>query len=226
VKTTRTYRGPFAERPFFSSREIETICNDALREVDLFPIHPEAVRIDRFIEKKFKITLCYEQLPEGVLGLTRFSRKGVESIVVSILLDGPSDKVTERRLRSTLAHEAGHGLMHTYLFATSSENNGLFGDFSEPASPKVLCRDKAYKGQWWEYQANQAIGALLMPYSLVNIALEPFMLKSSLGCQQFDFSREEKAVLELTKIFDVNGAVARIRISELLRSDSGGQLML
>jgi hypothetical protein len=56
----------------------------------------------------------------------------------------------------------------------------LFGDFSDPKKPKILCRDErsggsAYRGQWWEYQANKAMGSLLMPEELVIEAAKPFL---------------------------------------------------
>src|SRR5260221_12434173 len=118
MKTVRSKAGPFISRPHFKLTEIEEICATELKAVDLYPSIPEPVRIDRFIEKRFKISHEYEDLPNGVLGFTKFGRRGVEAIVVARALDGDnSGKPAERRLRTTLAHEAGHGLLHTYLFA-------------------------------------------------------------------------------------------------------------
>jgi hypothetical protein len=101
------------EWPFYEDREIEAICTDALREVGLLPTRPEAVRIDRFIEKRFGVVPTYEDLPDGVQGLTRFSQKGVREVVVAKALDDDSSTIAERRIRTTLAHEGGHCLLHT-----------------------------------------------------------------------------------------------------------------
>ena len=112
MKTLRSKTGPFLERPYFPDGVIENTCADELRAVGLLPLSPEPIRIDRFIEKRFKVTPSYEELPEGVLGLTRFNQQGVSEVVVARALDEESSKVAERRIRTTLAHEGGHCLLH------------------------------------------------------------------------------------------------------------------
>jgi len=46
MKTLRTSRGPFSERPFFTDSEIENICLDELRKSSLLPSRPGAVRVE------------------------------------------------------------------------------------------------------------------------------------------------------------------------------------
>jgi len=146
MKTFRTNKGPFAERPYYKEHEIENICTDALREVSPLPATPEPIRIDRFIEKRFWIVPSYEDLPEGVLGLTRFGRNGVQEVVVANALDGDSSAISERRIRTTLAHEGGHCLLHTHLFVLATPSQNLFGDFSEPATRSVLSASRSVCG--------------------------------------------------------------------------------
>jgi hypothetical protein len=143
------------------------------------PETPEAVRIDRFVEKHFRISPRYEALPDGVLGYTSFGPSGVISIVITTALDEEGGKVSERRIRTTLAHEGGHGLLHTHLFALGEKPPKLFEDGHD--RPEILCRDvhgaphdSRYDGRWWESQANRAIGGLLMPRALVAKAVMPF----------------------------------------------------
>jgi hypothetical protein len=142
-------------------------------------------------------------------------------------------KVAERRVRSTLAHEAGHGLLHAYLFAFNDKPLHLF-DAQSQADQKILCRDvkegegqkRAYDGRWWEFQANRAMGGLLCPKALVHDALKPFMSPvGSLGTLILDESRRADAVREVADIFDVNPVVARIRINEMFPPETG-QLLL
>jgi len=225
MKTFRTSSGPFTERPYFSDQEIEQSCLDALVDVDLLPSIPSAIRIDRFIEKKFRVTPSYEDLPQGLLGFTAFEDGRVASVVVAKALDDESSRVAERRIRTTLAHEGGHGLLHAYLFALATRTDHLFGDFSEPAKPKVLCRGEnvgssQYRGEWWELQANKAIGALLMPRPLVDQFVDQYMLTGSLGLKTFDHDRAEEAIRELAAVFDVNPVVARIRLGQLYPNNS------
>jgi hypothetical protein len=232
MRTYRTNRGPFATRPFFEPVEIDRICGDALKAAELMPNTPEAVRIERFVEKHFKVSPRYEALPDGVLGYTSFGPNGVTGIVITTALDEEGGSVSERRIRTTLAHEAGHGLLHTHLFALGEKPPKLFEDGND--RPEILCRDvhgtpheSRYDGRWWEFQANRAIGGLLMPRALVIKAAMPFCEESGgLGLPTLIEAEHERAVLELAEIFDVNPVVARIRLDDLFARADSGQLTL
>jgi hypothetical protein len=224
MKNLHTKKGPFRERPYYSNQEIERICEDALRETNLYPPEPRAVRIERFVEKRFHITPSYEDLGHGILGLTKFGSHGVQAIIIARFLDDERSVVAERRIRTTLAHEAGHGLLHAHLFGLGCQEQSLFGDFSDPHSPKVLCRDiptastkglSSYDGSWWEFQANRAIGALLLPRDLMMTAVDPFLSDPGLlGVRTLDSDRFDDAVASMSDLFEVNPAVARIRLKE------------
>jgi hypothetical protein len=225
----RTYKanvGPFTERPYYPETDIEAICTDELSKLGLLPTDPQPIRIDRFIERRF-VTPSYEDLGEGILGLTRFSKNGVSAVVVSSRLDAEGGRVSERRIRTTLGHEGGHGLLHTHLFVLSSDKQPLFGDFSDPKKPKVMCRDSNYSGQWWEVQANLAMGSLLMPRRLVEVAIAPYLAEQGLlGLKTLKSSEKLNAERGLAEVFDVNPVVARIRINQLYPEVNNGQLML
>jgi hypothetical protein len=233
MKTFRSKRGPFAEQPFFTDTDLESICADELRKHDLLPARPEPIRIERFVEKRFKVNVEPMNLGEGVLGLTKFGPSGVVGIYVSETLETERSKISERRVRSTIAHEAGHGLLHTHLFALSN-NTPLFGDFSDPETPKVLCREdrldegrKQYGGEWWEFQANAAMGHLLMPRVLVEDAVRPFLITvGHLGGKEIDPDRYDLAVRSLAETFDVNPAVSRIRLEAYYPVKANRQMML
>lgn len=221
--------GPFSKPPYFKPSQIDQICADELRKEDLLPSSPAVVRIDRFIEKRFGVSPQYEDLPHGVLGFTKFSKNGVEAIVISSALDAQGGKVAQRRVRTTLAHEAGHGLLHAYLFALDDKPLHLF-DKDSHTEQQILCRDvpneehksRSYDGRWWEFQANRAMGGLLCPRALVHEAIKPFLVPSGmLGVEVLDENRREEAVRALADIFDVNPVVARIRTSELYPAETG-----
>ena len=228
-----TQSGAFSKPPYFRPSQIDQMCADELRKENLLPSSPAAVRIDRFIEKRFGVPPQYEDLPHGVLGFTKFSKNGVEAIVVSAALDAQSGRVAQRRVRTTLAHEAGHGLLHAYLFALDDKLLHLF-DKDSHTEHQILCRDvpneeqksRSYDGRWWEFQANRAMGGLLCPRALVHEAIKPFLVPSGmLGVEILDENRREEAVRALADIFDVNPVVARIRTSELYPAETG-QLLL
>ena len=57
-------------------------------------------------------------------------------MVIAKVLDQEGGKVTGRRLRSTLAHEGGHGLLHTSLFKTGEKPKSMFDDAEE--TPRIF----------------------------------------------------------------------------------------
>lgn len=230
MKTHRTSSGPFAERPYFSDSDIDTICLEELNAQGLLPSTPAAVRIDRFIEKRFGKSHTYADLADGVLGLTTFGSRGVQEIVLARCLEDDQSKPSERRLRSTLAHEVGHALLHAYLFVLGQQKP-LLGDWSDKSKPKVLCRDSGlhtgYKGDWWEYQANMVMGSILMPKHLVQQAIQPYLQSlGSLGLQELTPADRSVAIRRLAETFDVNPALARIRLEKIVPTRSAGQLTL
>lgn len=234
MKSIRSRSGPFSERPHFQLREIEEICATELRTAGLYPSTPQAIRIDRFVEKRFGVSPSYEPLPDGVLGFTRFGAKGVEAVVVARALDLETDKAAERRLRATLAHEGGHGLLHAHLFCLGEKPKSLF-DNDGDRTPRILCREvlegprmkSGYNGRWWEFQANRAIGGLLMPRTLVEQALGEFCIEAgNLGQRMLPAGKREEAVRALSTTFDVNPAVARIRLEEVFPLKNESQLLL
>ena len=236
MRSYRASKGPFAERPVYSLQEIEDICTDELRKVKLYPDKPQPVRIERFIEKRFGVTPVYEDLPDGLLGYTKFGQKGVEKIAASNALVANGDKVSERRLNTTLAHEAGHGLLQAHLFIPGMESSSLFDGDVDTKAPKILCRQDAvaggqkrtnYDGRWWEFQANQTIGALLLPRPLVDKCLDSLLVGvGSLGVRKLMPPDREKAIRLLTDVFDVNPIVVRIRIEQMYSEKEDAQLTL
>lgn len=232
MKNLKSRRGPFTERPYFENDEIDRICIDELRAVELYPKAPSPIRIDRFIEKRFGVTPTYEDLGAGILGLTKFGKNGVKEVVIAQAIDEQNTVSSERLVRSTLAHEAGHGLLHAHLFVFSGECS-LFPEGTGTA-PKVLCRGegqqaqgKQYTGEWWEYQANRAIGGLLLPRPLLLAALEKFLIPDgSLGLKTLDIAAWDEAIQHAAGAFEVNPAAVRIRLKEMFPAERLQQLTL
>lgn len=235
MKLIRAKTGPFAERPYYDDEEIERICSQALKGVDLFPDEPSPIRIDRFLEKRFDVVPEYRDLPNGLMGYTEFSSKGVESIVVSRKLSDESDKVVQRRHSTTLAHEGGHGLLHSHLFVLRDSSLSLFSE-DDGQKAKILCREehagtidargvKQYDGRWWEYQANRAMGALLLPRALALTVLKPFFQKiGNFNLSALPSNKFNLAVQTLVETFDVNPIVAKIRLNQIIAKQESAQM--
>jgi hypothetical protein len=236
MRVYRATSGPFSERPYYKEEEIESMCTDELSKVGCLPSTPSQIRIERFIEKRFNIAVAYEELPIGVLGLIEFGPKGVKRLAVSKSLEDERSRSAERRIYSTLAHEAGHGLLHAHLFVLGEKPASLFNGDLYPNEPGILCRGEDIQGvpeqtrkkyEWWEYQANMAIGPLLLPRSLVATAVQPFLVKKGLlGIEGLDQARREEAVKQLAEIFQVNPIVVKLRLGALFPPAPAGQLAL
>jgi len=139
-------------------------------------------------------------------------------------------------LRTTLAHEGGHGLLHTHLFAFGTRPDSLFSGELDPNAPKILCRDDVQSGsnagkkppyRWWEYQANQAMGALLLPRALVEDALEGLLQRRGLlRATVLPAANRESAMRLIAESFDVNPIVAKYRLDALYPPLAEQQLTL
>lgn len=218
----RSREGPYPIRLVYSSQEIDSICEEALRAVGLLPTEPGPIKVDRFLEKYFRVPVLYEEIGEGVIGCTVFDRSGaVTGFIISPSVEADGTQSGERRARSTLAHEGGHGLLHPRLFISDVTTGSLIKSEVEQR-PRILCRQndvaaakaKPYDGRWWEWQANRAIAGLLMPKRLVTKTVAPFLDTTKL-MPDLPESQRESVARELAAIFDVNPAVARIRIEEM-----------
>jgi len=203
VRTYPARSGPFPRALHYELDEIEDACLIALDSVGLLPTTPSPVRIERFVEKRFSLTPEYrDDLPHGILGFTEIDATGPRRIVLN-----PS--LAERRLRTTIAHEAGHCLLHSVLYRTGQADAILCRDTD-------IARESAYAGRWWEYQANAAIGALLIPKPLLLPALAPHLRSSRAGGPLLPAKKATVASETLAEVFDVNPVVARLRIEGLL----------
>ena len=216
--------GPLKERIFLTERQVDEACAGALEVLGLMPKEPGPVDIDRFVENRFGF-YEFDDLAPGVLGYTKFSRNGVERVVISKELGEGTDKVSKRRVRTTLAHEAGHGLFHAPLFAVAHmDHRSMFEDVAHDDTPRILCRDvhdeadgNRPRSKWFEIQANMAIGSLLLPRSVFERSLRPYLAEAGgfLGGTRFDEKRRAEAIRDLAELFNVNPRVVRIRLESV-----------
>ena len=220
MRKVPTPSGRFAFQLYFDDvGEIDEICLEALKKQSLLAPTPTPVRIERFVEKQFRTTVRYEDLGPDNLGCTIFNSSGaVEAILVSRSLEEQNTTPARRRVRSTVAHEAGHGLLHGSLFIGDN-----FLDRGKNQR-RILCRSEdilvetqsSYRGRWWEFQANQVIGSLLLPRPLMNAFLDQSGVKpDSSGRCNLTLSERESLAKKAAMTFDVNPIVVRIRLDSL-----------
>ena len=225
MKEFRTKDGPYPLRLLYETPEIDDICLDALKQAKLLPSDPEPIKIDLFLGKYFEVPLIYEDMGEGIMGSTVFNSKGaVTGFTIAPWIEEEGTATAERRVRSTLAHEGGHGLLHPKLFI-ADQTAELFSHSSGDHRPRnFLCRSNdispsatatpKYDGRWWEWQANRAIGGLLLPRPTVRKLVATYLEETTFG-RRLKESQRAKAENEVAETFDVNPVVARIRLEEM-----------
>ena len=143
MKKPKIKDGPFSERPYYERRVIEKIAIDSLRSVGLLPASPGPIRIDRFLEKRFRVCPVYEDLPAGLLGYTEFGPQGPREVFVSRSLAESDTLPAARLVRSTFAHEGGHMLLHSHLFAVQNrpQSSSFLEKQYDVTDSKILCRE-------------------------------------------------------------------------------------
>ena len=162
------------------------------------------------------------RLGPDIEGVTIFNPKGKPSIRVAAAL---SEASRENRLRSTLAHELGHALIHNILFQRCT-GLGLFDDEVVQTDRVQACREgsmlNAGQSDWMEWQAGYVSGAILMPATQVRLIITrrfPNYIRGNIAaCGDL----YEAMVEEVRSAFQVSSEAARVRLQKLqLVRDAG-----
>ena len=216
------------DRLWFETWEIEAICDEELRKSNLAP-SPEnpIVEIERLVEQHLRAQLdLTAPLPAGVLGQTSFDRTGPIVVAVNRELTEEMEELATTgslgRWRATLAHEAGHVILHRHLYYIDPRQGQLLETHAEaPTLMRCLSRDVSFasgSSDWREVQANQAMAALLMPQDLFLQLAKKLCGEQSFGATR-KIQQDSPLATSLTKsmadAFAVSRTAAAIRLSTL-----------
>jgi hypothetical protein len=223
----RTWVGPsspWGQRLYFEPHEFDAMMDEVRTKAGQETIVPgTGVDVEAIFERVFKVVPDYGELPDGVLGKTVFHRDGRFEIILSRELSDASDSdpVARRRLRATAAHECAHVVEHGHLHLVDNLTGSLFGVALAPP-PRVLCRNDSinrpgYGGEWWEYQANRGMSALLLPKRLVANTVQDALAAEGLASMDEALRRQavEPLVRKLMDTFDVSMQLVTYRLQEL-----------
>ena len=226
MKQQQTNTGPFLRRIYYEQRDVESLCSTALAGVGLLPETPRPVRIDRFVEKHFRVEVRATEMRPGLMGAIRFDEAGkVLGVYVSNEVEDDTSVAGRRRVRSTIGHEAGHGLLHARLFAEKLLADSSQYDFDAVSGGEAhvrrdgfMCRPElgtpSRRYEWWEFQANMAMSCLLLPWPLITLAAEPYRARYADAAPSGRVQVAEDAALALAEIFDVNPVMIRYRLKD------------
>jgi Zn-dependent peptidase ImmA (M78 family) len=175
LRYTKDTTGRFDQRPHFDPEEIENLCQKAFSDYIGETIGSVQYPITTDILTKFieSLTEDYDSfanmaehgLADGVEGFTQYTLNSKPSVYINKRLS--DHHYLEPRLRTTLSHEAGHVILHGPLFRQDSQCRLLRSTEEwEKPSPTTIAQ-RAVSRDWMEWQANYAMGALLMPRDAV-----------------------------------------------------------
>lgn len=226
---------PTKRIPYYEREEIERITWDELRITGQASDEPEPVCIETFCMRRWGIGLDYHEFPPGVFGEIVFSTRGVAAIRIRREFGEGGHAGLRHIAHSTAAHEAGHGIFHASEIvpeiarAAPGIEEKLFRQrcFADTVGPECehFARGSFTRHRALEWQANAAMGSLLIPRPAVFRALETksregvpssirrdgFDVWVALLAEQFDVSRE----LALYRLLDIFPTLREIAAPDL-----------
>jgi hypothetical protein len=226
VRTYKDATSPWGVGVYYDDGEFESMMDEVRTRAgaDVFTVG-KGVDIDLVLLRVYELSPDLVTLPEGVLGRTIFQPDGHLDLHLSReLADEAEDSATaRRRLRSTLAHEGAHIALHRHLYCLEPTRT-LFGE-TAPKQAGVLCRgseikeragDYSHTKEWWEYQANRGMSALLLPAKLLHTHVEGKLKSLSIPNMQeaLRLGRTEEVVRAVAAAFDVSFEMTIYRLQE------------
>jgi hypothetical protein len=212
----------------FDAQEFETMMDELRVRSGGDCFRPSrGIDVDLAMWKSFGVEPDFVDLPAGILGRTKFFSDGKILIEVSRSLSdlAETDVLARRRLRTTLAHECGHVACHSCLYVRDSETLSMFpvpDRRGQDFRTAIMCRQEGvghsgYRGEWWEYQANQCMAALLLPRTLFSTSVRRELAEC--GVPSFEEGirqgRGEELVRALSREYDVSGSATLYRLQAL-----------
>jgi hypothetical protein len=222
MRTSRDVRSPWGQRLWLDEEEFDSAMDDIRHRAgaDTFTVGG-GVDVETVLARVYAPRFDYCALPQGVLGRTTFYPDGKLKVEISSQLSGEAEHATvsRRRLRSTVAHECSHIGFHRYLYALN-DGPGLFPELRR--DPSVLCytptidNPQQRASDWWEYQANRGMAALLLPKVLFVEHVNGALKKLGVGSVEEAIRRgcSEALLDELMQTFDVNRPMVFYRLQQ------------
>lgn len=159
--------------PYLAEKHIEREAGAVLAEFEEargLKLEPP-IPIDDIVEKLLKLNIDFDDMhnrynvPRSSNGQTDIlgAIYGDGSIFIDESLDPDANPARQNRYRFTLAHEAGHWLLHRQLIMEEPAQPSLL---DQDCEPKFICRLSQAK-EPVEWQADYFAASLLMPRDMV-----------------------------------------------------------
>lgn len=226
MRISNSTRSPWGKQVYFNDDEFEVMMESLRAKCGGTCFrHGSGVDVDLVLLKALQIEPDFVSLPPGLLGRTSFYPDGTAKIEVSRNLAeaAETDTLARRRLRTTLAHEAGHICCHRDLFLRDVSTLSLFDQLEKQTrNSAILCREEVignrhYNGEWWEYQANRCMAALLLPKQNLKeaVSLQLQLLNTPDFTAAIKSDNAMQVIRALADIFDVSVEATMYRLKDL-----------
>lgn len=182
--------------PGMSGAQIESIATSILRHYQPNVLQGTAAfDIERFVDLHLEnltgVQPDYKDLPSGIHGITDQNRMAIQLS----LAESPKSK---RFLRSTMAHETGHAILHVPVLKKYKKTQ-VFEQKSTKSGTIELYRQKDLKPyEDPEWQAWRFARALMMPELVIRL-----LIKNGMG------------IWQIAEHFDINGPFVESRLRDL-----------
>jgi hypothetical protein len=237
MQSWKDLRSPWGKQLRFDDHEFESMMDEMRgRAGDGCFATGKGVDVELVLLRAVGAEADYVDLPTNILGRTIFEADGSVRIEISRALSDEAeiDCIARRRLRTTLAHECGHVVCHRSLFIEDTESLSLF-----PAPPTsthsatrqpMMCRSEGiggagYRGEWWEFQANRCMAALLLPRRMVGDSVRRRLADGGFRTAEDCIRRGsgQRLVEELADEYDVSPTATLYRLQQLGFISTGEQ---
>ena len=221
MRTRPDSSSPWGVRVWYDDAEFDLMMDELRTRARLSKFEPgRGIDVEQILLDVYNVSPDFGETDERTLGRSTFHTDGRLEVSVSRTLSdaAESDHVARRRLRSTLAHECAHIVLHQHLHVAPAT-----GYLFEPpvSAPKVLCRsatiDRLQGVDWWEFQANRGMACLLLPKALLTASVREAI--KALGAtdvrELLRAGQSELLVRQLMNEFDVGMEMTIYRLQDL-----------
>lgn len=223
--------GRLPEKPKYSHKELNNMAekvlfdaSDILGKNIQYPITTDKLTV--IIERYVDDLDLYADLEK------EYNDKNIEGVTIFLPFKKPHIKISEKlqkykykvnRLRTTLAHELGHVIIHDPLWQREFSKLQLPFDTNEQRIQ--ICKRKTLFSKnepnyehydWIEWQANYFASALLMPKNAIYKAYRKFTSERKIFSQISDDSSDANDLINLlSQEFQLSNEAVRVRLKQM-----------
>ena len=223
--------GRLPEKPKYSQKELNNMAEDVLfASSDIlgqniqYPIPTDKLTV--IIERYVDDLDLYADLEK------EYGDKNIEGVTIFLPFKKPVVRISEKlqkfkfkenRLRTTLAHELGHVIIHNPLWQREFSKLQLPFDTTEKRIQ--ICKRKTLFSKdepnyehydWIEWQANYFGSALLMPKKALHKFYKIFTTERGIRSQISDESSDASDLISmLSQAFQLSNEAVRVRLKQM-----------